>query len=186
MVFFSLEITHIMLGRIFTEFFTLVETEFGHDMLDDIIEDAKLPNEGAYTAVGNYDYLELIRLVTALSEHTHINVSDLVKVFGTFIFERLISIYPKVTESTNDSFTFLSSIDSVVHFEVQKLYPNASLPKFYTSCQDDTLVMIYQSAKNLPDLAEGLIIGAGKYFNENLMITRRLLDDGSTEFRITR
>ena len=49
-----------MLGRIFTEFFTLVEAEFGDDMLDDIIEDAELPNEGAYTAVGNYDYLELI------------------------------------------------------------------------------------------------------------------------------
>ena len=49
-----------MLGRIFTEFFTLVEAEFGDDMLDDIIEDAELPNESAYTAVGNYDYLELI------------------------------------------------------------------------------------------------------------------------------
>jgi hypothetical protein len=46
--------------------------------------------------------------------------------------------------------------------------------------------MIYQSDKNLPDLAEGLIIGAGQYFSENLMITRQLLDDGSTEFRITR
>ena len=109
-----------MLGRIFTEFFTLVETEFGDDMLDNIIEDAALPNEGAYTAVGNYDYLELIRLVTALSERTRISVSDLVKAFGTFIFERLILIYPKLTESMNDSFAFLSSIDSVVHFEVKK------------------------------------------------------------------
>jgi hypothetical protein len=175
-----------MLGRVFTEFFTLVETEFGDDMLDDIIEDANLPNEGAYTAVGNYDYLELIRLVTALSERSHIAISDLVKAFGTFIFERLILIDPKLTENMNDSFAFLSSIDSVVHFEVKKLYPNASLPKFYTSIQDDTLVMIYQSAKNLPDLAEGLIIGAGKYFNEHLIIHKQLLDDGSTEFRITR
>jgi hypothetical protein len=175
-----------MLGRIFTEFFTLVETEFGDDMLDVIIEDAELPNEGAYTAVGNYDDLELIRLVTALSERTHLDVPDLVKVFGTFIFERLILIYPKFTENMNDSFTFLSSIDNVIHVEVKKLYPNASLPKFHTYFQDDTLVMIYQSAKNLPDLAEGLIIGAGKYFNESLIIQRQLLEDGSTEFRITR
>ena len=175
-----------MLGRIFTEFFTLVEAEFGDDMLDDIIEDAELPNEGAYTAVGNYDFLELIRLVTALSERSHIGIPDLVKTFGTFIFERLVLIYPKLTENISDSFEFLSGVDNIVHVEVKKLYPNASLPKFYISIQDDTLVMIYQSDKNLPDLAEGLIIGAGQYFSENLMITRQLLDDGSTEFRITR
>lgn len=175
-----------MLGRIFTEFFTLVEAEFGDDMLDDIIEDAKLPNEGAYTAVGNYDYLELIRLVIALSARTHIGVPDLVKTFGTFIFERLVLIYPKMIENINDSFEFLVGLDSVVHVEVKKLYPDASPPKFHTAIQEDTLVMVYQSDKNLPDLAEGLIIGAGRYFNENLMINRRLLDDGSTEFRITR
>ena len=175
-----------MLGRIFTEFFTLVEVEFGDDMLDDIIEDAALPNDGAYTAVGNYDYLELIRLVAALSERTHIDISDLVKAFGTFVFDRLVLINPKLTENMNDSFVFLSTIDSVVHFEVKKLYPHASLPKFHTSIEDNTLVMIYQSDKNLPDLAEGLIIGAGKYFNESLIINRRLLDDGATEFRITR
>jgi len=93
-----------MLGRIFTEFFTLVEAEFGDDMLDDIIEDAELPNEGSYTAVGNYDYLELIRLVTALSERSHIGIPDLVKTFGTFIFERLVLIYPKLTENICDSF----------------------------------------------------------------------------------
>ncbi|MEN9897098.1 MAG: hypothetical protein RLZZ66_747 [Pseudomonadota bacterium] len=175
-----------MLGRIFTEFFTLVEAEFGEDMLDDIIEDAKLPNEGAYTAVGNYDDLELIRLVMALSARTHIAVPDLVKTFGTFIFERLMLIYPKMTENISDLFVFLLGIDSVVHVEVKKLYPNASLPKFHSSIQEDTLIMVYQSDKNLPDLAEGLIIGAGRYFSENLMINRRLLDDGSTEFRITR
>jgi hypothetical protein len=175
-----------MLGRIFTEFFTLVETEFGDDMLDDIIEDATLPNEGAYTALGNYDYLELLRLVTALSEHTHIGVSDLVKIFGTFLFKRLVLIYPNFTENKDDCFEFLSSIDTIIHVEVKKLYPNASLPKFDTSIQEDTLVMIYQSDKNIPDLAEGLIIGAGQYFSENLIINRRLLDDRATEFRITR
>jgi hypothetical protein len=42
-----------------------VESEFGDDMLDDIIEDAKLPNDGAYT-VGNYDYYSMFKFLVIL------------------------------------------------------------------------------------------------------------------------
>ena len=43
-----------MRGVIFTELFELIEEKFGFEALDDIIMGADLPNDGAYSATGNY------------------------------------------------------------------------------------------------------------------------------------
>jgi hypothetical protein len=56
-----------MKGVVFTEFLEMVEGRFGLAMADRIIEAAQLPSSGAYTAVGTYDYTEMVHLVNALS-----------------------------------------------------------------------------------------------------------------------
>ncbi len=175
-----------MKGMVFTEFFNLVETAFGADMLDDIIDDANLPNDGAYTAVGTYDHMELVAMVVALSTRSGMPVPDLVKTFGTYLFGRFVALYPKFFTDVNDSFVFLSGIEDIIHAEVLKLYPDASLPKFDVQIEGDELIMTYHSNRHFADLAEGLIIGAAQHFNENFEIVKTNLDENSTEFRITR
>lgn len=175
-----------MKGMVFTEFFSLVESAFGDDMLDDIIDDAKLPNDGAYTAVGTYDHMELVSMVVALSARSGMPVPDLVKTFGTYLFGRFVALYPKFFADVNDSFVFLSGIENIIHAEVLKLYPDANLPKFDVQIDGDQLIMTYHSNRHFADLAEGLIIGASKHFNETFEIIKTNLDENSTEFRITR
>ncbi len=56
-----------MKGIVFTEFIEMVESKFGFDMMDDIIESANLPSGGIYTAVGTYDHTEMVQLVIEIS-----------------------------------------------------------------------------------------------------------------------
>jgi hypothetical protein len=177
-----------MKGMVFTEFFNLVESAFGADMLDDIIDDANLPNDGAYTAVGTYDHMELVAMVVALSTRSGMPVPDLVKTFGTYLFGQFVTLYPKFFVNVNDSFVFLLGIEDIIHAEVLKLYPDANLPKFDVQLQVecDELIMTYHSNRHFADLAEGLIIGAAQHFNETFDIVKTNLDENSTQFRITR
>lgn len=67
-----------MKGVVFTEFMELVESRMGLDMLDRIITDAELPNDGAYTSVGTYDHAGLVRMVQALSNASGLSVPSLI------------------------------------------------------------------------------------------------------------
>ena len=52
-----------MKGLVFTTFYAHVEERYGVDILEDIIEDADLPNKGAFTSVGTYPFEDMVALV---------------------------------------------------------------------------------------------------------------------------
>jgi hypothetical protein len=163
-----------MKGIIFTEFMELVEDKFGMDMLDDIIDDSDLPSGGVYTAVGTYDHGEIVALVSALSTRSEIPVPTLLQVYGEHLFSRFPVLYPGFfTKKDQTAFDFLESVESYIHVEVKKLYPDAQLPSFETTRTDPgTLVMIYRSGRHLEDVAEGLIRGCFIHFGEECGISR--------------
>lgn len=77
-----------MKGLVFTELLEYVENNFGFDMADKIIEEAKLPNNGSFTQAGNYPFEELVRLVVALSKRSNIiEVPKLLEIFGEHMFQ---------------------------------------------------------------------------------------------------
>ena len=149
-----------MKGIIFTEFLDMVEEKFSADMVDDIIDASDLSSGGAYTSVGTYPHEEIIQLVSNLSKATGLSVSDLVKAFGEHLFMRFRQLYPVFFTNDTDVFTFLESVESHIHVEVHKLYPDAQLPHFDIERPDSqTLLMTYHSAHPFATLAEGLIRG---------------------------
>lgn len=159
-----------MLGIVFTEFLEMVEQGFGPDMTDDILDDSGL--SGAYTAVGNYPFSEMARLIGALSKRTEQPASALIEAYGEHLFGRFSHRYPEFFAGQDDVLTFLEGIEERIHFEVRKLYPDAELPSF--SCQrsaPDCLLMQYQSPRCLGHLASGLIKGCGRHFNTPLAVT---------------
>jgi len=168
-----------MKGIIFTEFFELVETAFGMDMLDEIIDACDLPSGGVYTAVGTYDHAEIAALVTALSQKSGVAVPELLKTYGSYLFGRFTKIYPDFFTTTTTAFDFLESVEHTIHVEVRKLYPKAELPRFDTERPDDnTLVMIYRSTRHLEDVAHGLILGCLEHFEEPCTVAK---EDGDSE-----
>lgn len=168
-----------MKGIIFTEFYELVESAFGMDMLDDIIDACDLPSGGTYTAVGTYDHAEIAALVTALSEKAGVAVPELLKTYGSFLFGRFTKLYPDFFQETTTAFAFLESVENTIHVEVRKLYPKAELPSFDTERpNEDTLVMVYRSTRHLEDVAHGLILGCLEHFGETCDVEK---EDGDSE-----
>ncbi|MCZ4279837.1 heme NO-binding domain-containing protein [Kiloniella laminariae] len=160
-----------MKGIVFTEFLEMVDGRFGEEFCDRLIDAADLPSGGSYTAVGTYDFNEMITLVEALSRETGKAGPDLMKLFGEYLFGSFSKRYPVFFEQKTSCFDFLTKINDVIHPEVHKLYPDAQLPHFSHDWPDDnSFVLVYQSSRPFAALAEGLIAGAIAYFGEKITL----------------
>ena len=163
-----------MKGLVFVHFLEMVDKRFSIEVSERLIQTSDLPSKGIYTTVGTYDFGEMAALVTNLSRITGIPVSELLKEFGRYLFGVFVKYFPAFFEGINSTFEFLPQVHSYVHLEVEKLYADAELPVF--TCDDsdpDKLLMTYKSTRNLPDLAEGLMLGCIEHFGEELTVSRK-------------
>jgi hypothetical protein len=162
-------------GIVFTEFLEMVETAHSADMVDAVIADAAPPHGGAYTAVGTYPAAEMGALVGALARRSGTPAPELLRRFGRHVFGRFAVTYPDFFAGIDDVLDFLSRIESVIHIEVLKLYPDAELPTLETAATGpDGLRLTYRSPRCMADFAEGLIEGAGVHFRQPIAIERSL------------
>jgi hypothetical protein len=173
-----------MKGIIFTEFLEMVESKFGLETADTIIESANLPSQGVYTSVGTYDFNEMVSLITELGSVTEIGLGELIYTFGHYLFASLGKAHPEVIQSYNSPLSMLYSIEDHIHVHVQKLYPEAELPTFkIIDKTDTTLTMIYCSSRGLYRLAHGLIEKTFEYFNESATVSYEVLKEDGTEVK---
>ncbi len=162
-----------MKGIVFTEFLDFAELRFGMETLETIVEESELPSGGAYTSIGSYDAREMVALLATLGRITEMPGSELLINFGQHLFHRFVLAYPMFFERAPDAFDFLAKIETIIHPEVRKLYPDAELPRF--ECEavgPGRMVLIYSSSRGLADLADGLIRGCAEHFGERITIHR--------------
>jgi len=179
-----------MRGVIFTEFIQLVEEKFGVVMADEVLSTPGLTDGGAYTSVGQYPHTEMLAMVGALSERSGIPANDLCVVFGEWLFPKLARNFEFAVKQHTDAFTFLSSLDGLIHVEVRKLYPQAELPQVpVTKLDERELVLEYRSKRPFADVAEGLLRGTLAWFGERAELRREPLEQDpqrNARFRIVR
>jgi hypothetical protein len=177
-----------MKGVVFTEFLDMVEETYSLAVVEAVIATSDLPSRGAYTAVGTYDSAEMDRLVSALSHEVDTPPADLLQAFGTRLFRRFCEMYPGFFPADQDIGDFLDGLESRIHSEVRKLYPDAATPTVDTRHDaDGTIVLTYTSPRELPDLAEGLLRGAIQHFEANVDLSREELggEPSTTRFTLT-
>lgn len=173
-----------MKGIVFTEFLEMVESKFGLETTDNIIENSNLSSEGVYTSVGTYDFNEMVSLITSLSDEVKISVDDLIYTFGLYLFTSLGKAHPEVIQSYNSPLGLLYSIEDHIHVHVKKLYPEAELPTFKILEKTDTSIsMIYASSRGLYRLAHGLMEKCFQHFNSSATIEYELLKEDGTEVK---
>ncbi|MFT5822597.1 MAG: hypothetical protein ACI8ZM_003853 [Crocinitomix sp.] len=176
-----------MKGIVFTEFIEMIEAEFGMQIADSIIVNSDLESKGAYTSIGTYSHSEIFALVEQLSLSTKISQVELFRIYGQHLFGRFKVHYPTLFEKMNDSLSFLELVDSYIHKEVLKLYPNAELPSFDTErVSKDELIMIYSSKRGMSEFAHGLILGCFKNFDEEAEINVNKVTENKVVFNIKR
>lgn len=165
-----------MRGLVFTEFLDFVEQAAGPEMVENMLDACDLESGGAYTSVGTYDHEEILKMLTFLNQATGQDVSEMVTAFGRNLFGQLVITHPAILQNGSTLLDFLERIESHIHREVRKLYPDAELPYFETERPDDRhLTMTYQSARPFVDLAHGMIMGAVDHFRNKVSITRDAL-----------
>jgi hypothetical protein len=176
-----------MKGIVFTQFLEMVEERYSPAIADRILLAAQLPSGGAYTAVGTYDHGEIWSLVCELSKVIDVPVPDLFRAYGEYLFGHFVAAYPHCLGSAASAFDVLQGLDSMIHREVCRLYPDAELPRFdVIERTPHQMTLIYQSARHFADLAEGLIRACGRHFGQTLALTRETLAaEGGSRVRFT-
>lgn len=163
-----------MKGTIFIAFCAMVEKHFSPEMLDDIIEATKPESRGAYTTVGKYPHGEILNYVVELNRRTDIPIETLVKTFGQYLFGHLARGHQQMMDKCDGAMDFLYTLETKVHTQVRKLYPDASLPQFDCAYDDSgALIMDYRSERPMADLAEGLIEASIAHFGGTVLVERQ-------------
>lgn len=177
-----------MKGTIFVELIKMAENAFGEDTVDEVLDKADLENDGAFTTVGNYPCSELVKIVVAFSEHSGIGPETLQKMFGHWMLTHFVEHYPQFFADKKDAFSLLDSIESEIHVEVRKLYPEVELPTFITEqTAPNQMMMVYASPRPLGAFCHGMIEAALAHFDEKGSITSQvnLAEPTVTNFEIT-
>lgn len=160
-----------MKGMVFTQLIEMADTMLGPDKVEAIIAASGLPSGGAYTSVGNYPHSEAVTLVAAFSEASGTPVPDLLVAFGRHLLRYFHTHYPAFFQKCPDAFTFLESVETYVHVEVRKLYPDAELPRFVTAREGPGLLRFdYHSSRHLEKLASGLILGTLELYGQTATV----------------
>lgn len=170
-----------MKGLVFTEFLEMVETKFGYDVLDRLTSLPSLKSHGAYTSVGNYPHGEMLKMLDELHDAVDLPHRELIMAFAEWLFTTFLKVHPEFFQRVSGSFDFLYGIETVIHSEVRRLYPDARLPDFVCERRTESeLIMDYSSWRPFADLAEGLIRASSAHFGEKIEITRESgpTDDG--------
>lgn len=178
-----------MKGIIFIKFLEMVEDKWDLTMLDELITKAKDPIDGAYNAVDTYDHKQLVNLVVELHNKTKIPIADLLEVYGKHLFGELASGYPELITDIHSTFHMMTNIETVIHTEVRKLYPDANPPRFESEMlSENEMKITYHSHRSMADVAIGLMKGCAAHFNENIEVeTLKIAENGNcVDFKITK
>ncbi|HEY5688239.1 MAG TPA: heme NO-binding domain-containing protein [Yeosuana sp.] len=173
-----------MKGIVFTEFLELVEEKFGLEVVDEIIEKSQLESDGIYTAIGTYEFSEMLQLLKHLSDNTGISIDNLLLVYAEHFFGVLLKSYPGFFKEFHDPIEMLASIENHIHVEVLKIYPEAELPTFEVIEKTEvSIIMIYKSSRAMHHFGLGLMNKTFEHFNSTATIVLEKIKQDGTEVK---
>ena len=155
-----------MKGIIFTELFSFIEEVAGIAFAEQVLEEADLPNGGAFTAVGTYPAAHALALVGKASELSGIPASKLCADYGEWLFARFTVLYPHLIEKYATADDMLVHVGSHIHEEVTIMYPDAKPPEVRMERDGDVPVVLYNSHRPLSHVAVGLIRGCLTHYGD--------------------
>ena len=160
-----------MKGIIFNLLEEIVTEEHGPDTWDDLLEAAGL--DGSYTSLGSYPDEDLGKLVGAASTALALPPHDVVRWVGRRALPRFHGRYPALFEPYTTTRAFALRLNDIIHPEVRKLYPGAGVPEFaFDTSSSEVLVMEYGSARRMCAFAEGLLLGTGDHYGEDVRLAQ--------------
>ena len=153
-------------GIMFNLLEDVLGAQFGPAAWDQLL--VETGTDGVYASLGTYPDQEFNRLIDTAARLAGCGRDDMLRLFGTAAFPRLVERYPNFLHGMPDARTFLLSINRIVHMEVRKLYAGAGCPQLRFAIAPKRLRIGYASPRQLCALAEGLIHGVAQHFGEQI------------------
>jgi len=158
----------------------MVIEKFGIDKWGDLLIRAGETRDISFLATGDVEDRDIMTLIRAASEVLNMSMRELADVFGEYWINSFSQkVYSSLYRRYKTAEEFILAIDSV-HLDATRKIRNASPPRFdYVWKDTKTLLMTYTSRRNMIDFVAGLIRGVGKYYQEDLQVTK--IDDNTLE-----
>lgn len=160
-----------MKGVLFNVVEAVITELDGADAWDDVLDAAGVV--GAYTSLGDYPDGELSALVVATAARFGLTTDAVLVVAGRQGFRHLVAHHGSLVSQYRDVLGLVADLNDVIHPEVRKLYPAASPPHFCSEPREGGVSLEYRSSRGLCRLVEGLLLGAGDYYGQDVAATHR-------------
>ncbi len=162
-----------MKGVVFNILEDFICENWGDEIYEEILSLCPLKTKEPFVGPGTYPDGDLMKIAAQAAELLGLSLNDALKAFGRFAFSGFVKKFPELVANSHSARDFLLSVDSVIHVEVKKLYPDAETPKFtYQDLSETQLIMTYQSKRNLCVLMEGLIAGVSDHFDTEIVLNQ--------------
>lgn len=155
-----------MKGIIFNAFEGFVAQNWGDEFYESILDATELETQEPFVGPGTYPDGDLLALVATAVQKLDVPLHDALVAFGSFAFKGLVASHPAFVDKHVKLSEFLKTVDSIIHIEVRKLYPESVTPTVLVEDVDDaTLRLSYHSDRKLCAVLEGLVQGAAEHFD---------------------
>jgi len=162
-----------MKGVIILALKEMVKSKFGGDKWETALKNAGIDRGPLILPISNIDDETVLKVVNSICEGLNISLIEVADAFGDYwINVYTQKMYPFYYEGVKTAKEFLLKMDAV-HVSTTGNIPDAHPPRFeYEWENEKTLIMKYKSQRGLIDFMVGLIRGVGKFYGEDLKITK--------------
>jgi hypothetical protein len=150
----------------------LVRTRFGDPTWDDVCVEAGLRPDTSFMPAADIEDGDVLRVFGAIGTVCKLDAQQVADAFGEYwVCEYASRRYPAYFRGAHNAREFMLKMDDV-HDMVTRSVAKARPPRFaYSWADENTLVVDYQSPRNLTGVFIGLVKGVGIHFGEKLHVT---------------
>ena len=151
----------------------MISDKFGVDKWNEALVKAGVDKEPMILPISDIDDQLILKIINSACNVLDISLIQAADAFGDYwvnVYSQ--KIYSNFYRDCKTAKDFLLKMNSV-HVTTTKNLRNARPPKFEYEWKDEkTLIMKYESPRNLIDFMVGLIKGVGRFYNEDLKVVK--------------
>jgi hypothetical protein len=157
-----------MHGIIFASLHDYSRARLGPDITRDVFDGRSYPMSETHP---DGDFIELLERA---ARARRMPVDDVLRDFGVFTAEQTFPrLYPAFFEIARDTRTFLLGVEDRIHELVRATIPDARPPSLAVHPNGEHGVeILYSSPRRLCRLLEGLVLGTGQHYDEQVTVTQ--------------
>ena len=161
-----------------------IKERHGKDVLDQVVKNAGYSGK-IYMQMSQYPDEEAVKIITAATTMLGADTKEVLFDFGKFIAPILADKYKFLIKPEWKTKEFLMNTEDTIHKTVRARHSEAMPPKLkFEEIGENKLRFTYNSERNMPEVAAGIMEGVAELHNEQLTITSHK-ENGATIMEIT-